>query len=62
MLPLCAVCCLKRVDFKAVLLALLWWARAGGCECCFGENGFMSQLVVIGRVRVHPKATLNRLC
>lgn len=45
MLPLCAARCPTWVDFQAVLLALLWWA--GGCECCFGEKGFVSQLVVM---------------
>lgn len=45
MLPLCVVFCFKWVDFKAVVLAcsaLLWWDGAGGPECCFGNNGFMS--------------------
>lgn len=65
MLPLCVVCCLKWVAFKAMLLAcssLLWRDGAGGCQCCFGTNGFVSQSVVIERVRARPKATLNRLC
>lgn len=62
--PLYVVCCLKMVDFKVIsgVPCLFGWDGTGSYEHCSGKTDFTLESVVIERVRVHPEATLNRLC